>query len=81
MLRPLVAGAREVVKPGGHVLVEIDPVYFRPTEVDLLLGDASKAAEKLGWKATTAFEDMVQEMVESDLAVVKEETARKNRHD
>ena len=53
----------------------------QPTEVELLLGDPSKAEQKLGWKATTPFEDMVWEMVDSDLAIVKDETARKNRHD
>ncbi len=65
----------------GDILVEIDPVYFRPTEVGKLLGDPAKAREKLGWQATTPFGNMVSEMVVSDMAVVREETARKNRHD
>jgi GDPmannose 4,6-dehydratase len=52
----------------GRVLVEVDPRYFRPTEVDLLLGDPSKARQKLGWKHRTSFEDLVREMVEADLA-------------
>jgi len=60
----------------GEVLVEIDPRYFRPTEVDLLLGDPTKAKEKLGWVHTTTFEDMVEEMVSSDLMVIKEEVRR-----
>jgi len=51
----------------GKVVVRIDPRYFRPTEVDLLLGDPSKAREKLGWTHTTAFRDLVREMVEADL--------------
>jgi len=52
----------------GRVLVEVDPRYFRPTEVDLLLGDPSKAHQKLGWKHRTSFDDLVREMVEADLA-------------
>lgn len=51
----------------GKVLVEIDPYYFRPTEVDLLLGDASKAKNKLGWTPTISYEAMIREMVQSDL--------------
>jgi len=51
----------------GDILVEIDPRYFRPTEVDVLLGDPSKAHKILGWKHTTSFSDLVKEMVESDL--------------
>ena len=65
----------------GAVLVRIDPRYFRPTEVDLLIGDPAKAHQKLGWKHTTTFPELVAEMVASDLALVKEETKRKNRHD
>lgn len=60
----------------GEVLVEIDPRYFRPTEVDLLLGDASKAKEKLGWSYETAFEDMVKEMVANDMNVIRSEAQR-----
>ncbi|CUA93361.1 GDP-mannose 4,6-dehydratase [Pannonibacter indicus] len=51
----------------GAELVKIDPRYFRPTEVDLLLGDPSKAKAKLGWQHTTPFHDLVKEMVASDL--------------
>ncbi len=51
----------------GAELVKIDPRYFRPTEVDLLLGDPSKAKAKLGWEHTTPFRDLVKEMVASDL--------------
>ena len=54
-------------KSTGQVLVEVDPIYFRPTEVDLLIGDSSKAKEKLGWEPKIKFEDLVTEMVESDL--------------
>jgi GDPmannose 4,6-dehydratase len=54
-----------------RVLVKIDPRYFRPTEVDLLLGDPTKAKMKLGWVAKTSFDDLVKEMVEHDIAMVK----------
>jgi len=55
----------------SRVLVQIDPKYFRPTEVDLLLGDPAKAKEKLGWEATTKFEDLVKDMMEADMAKVE----------
>ncbi|WP_316237232.1 GDP-mannose 4,6-dehydratase [Bradyrhizobium sp. SZCCHNR1015] len=51
----------------GKIVVRIDPAYFRPTEVDLLIGDATKARQKLGWTAQTSFRDLVKEMVASDL--------------
>jgi GDPmannose 4,6-dehydratase len=57
----------------GKVLVEVDPTYFRPTEVDLLIGDPSKAREKLGWTATVTFSELVAEMVKSDLALMTKE--------
>jgi GDPmannose 4,6-dehydratase len=65
----------------GKVLIEIDPRYFRPTEVDLLLGDPRKARRLLGWKHKTSFRDMVKEMVTSDLIAVKSEALRFGRHD
>ncbi len=65
----------------GDVLVEIDPRYFRPTEVDLLLGDPSKAHKLLGWKHSTSFKQMVTEMVAADLETVRAETQRFGRHD
>ncbi len=60
-----------VDKKTGKVIVEIDPMYFRPTEVDLLLGDATKAKNKLGWKPKTKFKDLVKIMIESDLELIK----------
>ena len=51
----------------GKTVVRIDPPYFRPTEVDLLIGDASKARDKLGWKPKTTFAQLVKEMVAGDL--------------
>jgi GDPmannose 4,6-dehydratase len=65
----------------GRILVEIDPRYFRPTEVDVLLGDPSKARTKLGWHHKVSFDTLVQEMVETDLAAVKLESARRSRHE
>jgi GDPmannose 4,6-dehydratase len=62
----------------GRVLVEIDQRYFRPTEVDLLLGDPSKAHKKLGWKHTTAFPQLVKEMIESDLKAVAIEKGQRH---
>ena len=50
----------------GDVIVRVDPRYFRPTEVETLLGDASKARQKLGWAPTTSFDALVKEMVEAD---------------
>jgi GDPmannose 4,6-dehydratase len=53
--------------PSGKVIVSVDPRYFRPTEVETLLGDASKAKQKLGWSPQTSFADLVAEMAEADL--------------
>jgi GDPmannose 4,6-dehydratase len=55
----------------GREIVRIDPIYFRPAEVETLLGDATKAHQKLGWQAETSFADLVKEMVESDLSLAK----------
>lgn len=55
------------VDKDGNVRVKVDPKYFRPTEVDLLLGDASKAKEKLGWKPKISFENLVNEMVDFEV--------------
>lgn len=53
--------------PVGQVVVRVDPRYFRPTEVETLLGDATKAHTKLGWKPKTTFQELVREMMQSDL--------------
>jgi GDPmannose 4,6-dehydratase len=58
-------------KTDGSVLVEIDPKYFRPTEVELLIGNPTKANKELGWKHTTSFPDLVKEMVNSDIELFK----------
>ena len=57
----------------GHCFVAVDPQYFRPTEVETLLGDASKAKQLLGWEPEISFDELVTEMVEYDLAEAKNE--------
>jgi len=64
------APASSSMKPGQRI-VAIDPRYFRPAEVDTLLGDPSKAREKLGWTPQTSFEQLVQEMMAADLALAR----------
>jgi GDPmannose 4,6-dehydratase len=59
--------------PDGRVLIEIDPRYFRPTEVDMLLGDSTKAQTKIGWKPTVDFTTLVRSMVDADEALAKSE--------
>jgi len=59
-------------KDTGKVLVEVDPKYFRPTEVDLLIGDPSKAKEELGWEPEFKFKELVHLMVQSDLEAIEE---------
>ena len=66
-VREFVELAFSLVGMDWHEFVEIDPRYFRPTEVDELCGDASKASRILGWSSTTAFADLVRTMVEADL--------------
>jgi GDPmannose 4,6-dehydratase len=65
----------------GKVIVEIDSAYFRPTEVDILLSNPTKAREKLGWVAETSFDDLIQEMVSSDLKIIKLEYRKSNALD
>lgn len=60
--------------PKGKVVVEIDAAYFRPAEVDLLIGDATKARELLGWQPTTTLNNLIKEMVQSDLALFEKES-------
>ena len=67
------AAEKGIDAKNGKVLVEIDPRYFRPTEVDFLLGDPTKARNILGWRHTTPFRTLVREMVEADLKAVKRE--------
>ncbi|MDZ7659242.1 GDP-mannose 4,6-dehydratase [Fodinibius sp.] len=58
-------------KSDGEVIIEVDPQYFRPTEVDLLLGDSSRAQEKLNWEFSYTIDDLVKEMVEMDMDELK----------
>ena len=74
------ADERGIDKATGEVLVEIDPRYFRPTEVEALLGDATKARRALGWSHKTSFDTLIKEMVEADLVAILEEQERRNRH-
>lgn len=60
-------------KETGQVVVSVNPKYFRPAEVELLIGDASKAEEKLGWKRIVGFEELVEKMVVNDMILVKNE--------
>jgi GDPmannose 4,6-dehydratase len=55
----------------GKTVVRVDPRYFRPTEVETLLGDASKARDKLGWTAQVSFDQLVAEMMDSDLMLAR----------
>jgi GDPmannose 4,6-dehydratase len=61
------------VTSDGRVIVEVEPRYFRPAEVETLLGDPSKAKEKLGWTAQTSFEDLVRDMARNDFKIAKRE--------
>ena len=65
----------------GKPLVAVDPRYFRPTEVEQLIGDPTKARERLGWRHEVGFEELVREMVASDLETVKRDSWRRNAAD
>ncbi|UQD75645.1 GDP-mannose 4,6-dehydratase [Bradyrhizobium japonicum] len=68
-----------VDETSGKIVVKIDPTYFRPTEVDLLVGDASKAREVLGWTPKRSFAQLVEEMMTSDLAEAKRDAGSGKR--
>jgi GDPmannose 4,6-dehydratase len=72
------AGSHNGTK-AGQVIVRVDPRYFRPTEVETLLGDPSKAHAKLGWKPSTTFDQLVKEMVQTDLDATRKD-ALVNQH-
>lgn len=67
-----------VDRRSGKVMVEVDPRYLRPTEVDILLGDSSKAAAKLGWVHRTPFQELVDIMVDADSALAEREAQLRN---
>jgi GDPmannose 4,6-dehydratase len=73
-----IAFARQGLNPDGHV--EIDPKYYRPSEVDVLLGDASKAREVLGWEAKVRFKELVELMVDADVGALQDQLAGKVTH-
>jgi GDPmannose 4,6-dehydratase len=75
------AEERGVEAGTGKVLVEIDAGYFRPTEVEALIGDPSKARQKLGWRHKVSFAQLVEEMVDADLVAVRHEHARRDRRE
>ena len=63
----------------GQIVVRIDPRYFRPSEVETLLGDPSKASRELGWEAKCSLEDLVQEMISEDLLIAQKESFIRNK--
>jgi GDPmannose 4,6-dehydratase len=77
--RPPAPGPRHSKLKPGRVIVAVDPRYFRPTEVDSLLGDAAKARRKLGWKPKVRFRELVAEMAREDLKLA-ERDALVRRH-
>jgi len=79
VLLPSPAGGRGAGAEGECVIVKVDPRYFRPTEVETLLGDPAKAKRKLGWEPRISFEELVQEMVREDLKIA-ERDALVNKH-
>ena len=68
-------------RSSGTVLVEVDARYFRPTEVELMVGDPSKARRKLGWRHRTGFDELVRDMVIADLAEMRFEQKRHGRNE
>ena len=70
-----IAFARQGLDPDGYV--EIDPNYYRPAEVDVLLGDASKARDLLGWEPRVRFKELVELMVDADVAALEDQLAGK----
>lgn len=69
---------KEYSLPIGKEVICIDPHYYRPTEVDLLIGDATKAKEKLGWTPEYSLKELISEMIEHDLSIMKKELYLKN---
>ena len=64
----------EVGSFNGQDIIKVDPRYFRPTEVESLIGDASKAKDKLNWYPKISFEQLVKEMIDEDLKLAKNDT-------
>lgn len=72
MIKWIGEGVKEkgICKKTGRALIEVDPRYYRPTEVDILIGDYSKAKEKLGWEPKVKFEELVRIMIKHDLSLI-----------
>jgi GDPmannose 4,6-dehydratase len=68
------SGEKGIDSKTGKIRVEVSPEFFRPAEVDILIGNPKKASEKLGWRPKTAFSDLVRIMVEADLKRVRDNT-------
>lgn len=66
------AAEKGYAKDDGRLLIEVDPRYFRPTEVELLCGDPTKAREKLGWRHDTTARELAREMVEADMVLMRD---------
>jgi GDPmannose 4,6-dehydratase len=71
-------GEKGIDAASGRILVEIDPRYFRPAEVELLIGDPSKAMKKLGWKPKVRLPELVRMMVENDIRLAEKEAHLKD---
>ena len=74
----VVANTGKYKVPVGKIVLKVDPRYYRPTEVDLLIGDATKANTKLGWKPKYDLASMVKEMVAGDLEIFERQQFLKN---
>lgn len=75
------AGLNEVGKRAdtGEIVIRIDPKYFRPTEVEELLGDSTKAKNELGWEPKTSLEELISEMIQEDIVEARKESLLKNK--
>jgi GDPmannose 4,6-dehydratase len=74
-------GVDEKGYENGRILVEVDPRYFRPTDVECLIGDPTKARTKLGWRHKVSFDALVAEMVDHDMEATRREPTRHSRHE
>ena len=73
-------GINEIGSLNGKHIIRIDPIYFRPTEVENLLGDSTKAQKKLGWKPRISFKELIKEMLTEDIRLAKQEQIIKNNN-
>ena len=76
---PSVIGEESAAKKPGETIIEVDPEYFRPTEVDMLVGDPTKAKKELNWKPEYDLNSLIKEMVESDLEIFKKQRSLKEK--